>query len=155
RNRPREAQRLPKRQAGAQGQDACEAIARKQPRAEICRGQATTGGHGEQNCQRPGGSEEKSGEPIGNMLSTDGVENFPGWRECLMREFQRTDHSVLLGNTQPPLLAYPTAKADRVGYPENSQPVRPTVCLSVTSGVAYTYGYGDDKIGPTRCALIA
>jgi hypothetical protein len=30
---------------------------------------------------------------------------------------------------------------------------KPTVCLSVTSGVAYTYGYGDDKIGPTRCAL--
>src|SRR5262244_2648182 len=30
----------------------------------------------------------------------------------------------------------------------------PTVCLGVTSSVAYTYGYGDGRIGPTRCALI-
>jgi hypothetical protein len=31
---------------------------------------------------------------------------------------------------------------------------RPTVCLGVTSAVAYTYGCGDGRIGPTRCALI-
>ena len=30
----------------------------------------------------------------------------------------------------------------------------PTVCLGVTSVVAYTYGCGDGRIGPTRCALI-
>lgn len=32
--------------------------------------------------------------------------------------------------------------------------VIPTVCLGVTSAMAYTYGYGDGRIGPTRCALI-
>src|SRR5499427_6573649 len=31
---------------------------------------------------------------------------------------------------------------------------KPTVCLGVTSAVAYTYGYGDGRIGPTRCAVI-
>src|SRR5437660_5135197 len=31
---------------------------------------------------------------------------------------------------------------------------RPTVCLGVTSVVVYTYGYGDGRIGPTRCAVI-
>src|SRR5215467_5084275 len=36
-----------------------------------------------------------------------------------------------------------------------SMGLRPTVCLGVTSAVAYTYGYGDGRIGPTRCALIA
>ena len=30
----------------------------------------------------------------------------------------------------------------------------PTVCLYVTSLVASSYGYDDDKSGPTRCALI-
>jgi hypothetical protein len=30
----------------------------------------------------------------------------------------------------------------------------PTVCLDVTSLVAYSYGYDDGKNGPTRCALI-
>src|SRR5262249_41467987 len=30
----------------------------------------------------------------------------------------------------------------------------PTVCLGVTSSVAYTYGYDNGRIGPTRCALI-
>src|SRR5438128_976189 len=30
----------------------------------------------------------------------------------------------------------------------------PTVCLGVTSAVACTYGCGDDRIEPTRCALI-
>src|SRR5262245_15206987 len=32
--------------------------------------------------------------------------------------------------------------------------IKPTVCLGVTSSVAYTYGYDDGRIGPTRCALI-
>jgi hypothetical protein len=31
----------------------------------------------------------------------------------------------------------------------------PTVCLGVTSAVVYSNGYGDGRIGPTRCALIA
>src|SRR5947209_20604543 len=31
---------------------------------------------------------------------------------------------------------------------------RPTVCLGVTSAVVYTYGCGDGRIGPTRCAVI-
>src|SRR5499427_1864707 len=31
---------------------------------------------------------------------------------------------------------------------------KPTVCPGVTSSVAYTYGYDDGRIGPTRCALI-
>src|SRR5262245_13902761 len=30
----------------------------------------------------------------------------------------------------------------------------PTVCLGVTSAVACTYGCGDGRIEPTRCALI-
>ena len=30
----------------------------------------------------------------------------------------------------------------------------PTVCLYVTSWAASSYGYDDDKSGPTRCALI-
>src|SRR4030095_7888134 len=32
---------------------------------------------------------------------------------------------------------------------------KPTVCLGVTSSVAYTYGYDDGRIAPTHCALIA
>src|SRR5215813_6750556 len=32
---------------------------------------------------------------------------------------------------------------------------KPTVCLYVTSLVVNSYGYGDGRIGPTRCALIA
>src|SRR5262245_46736555 len=32
---------------------------------------------------------------------------------------------------------------------------KPTVCLGVTSSVAYTYGYGDGRSGPARCAVIA
>src|SRR6266446_9671235 len=31
---------------------------------------------------------------------------------------------------------------------------KPTVCLGVTSAMVYTYGCGDGRIGPTRCALI-
>src|SRR5262249_52711365 len=31
----------------------------------------------------------------------------------------------------------------------------PTVCLGVTSSVAYTYGYDNGRIGLTRCAVIA
>src|SRR5712671_1361302 len=31
---------------------------------------------------------------------------------------------------------------------------KPTVCLGVTSAVVYTYGCGDGRIAPTRCALI-
>ena len=30
---------------------------------------------------------------------------------------------------------------------------RPTVWFYITSAVAYTYGYGDGRIGPTRCAF--
>src|SRR5712691_4631784 len=32
---------------------------------------------------------------------------------------------------------------------------KPTVCLGITSAVVDTYGYGDGRIGPTHCALIA
>src|SRR5262245_55771150 len=33
-------------------------------------------------------------------------------------------------------------------------PNKPTVCLYVTSWVASSYGYDNDKSGPIRCALI-
>src|SRR6266851_286076 len=32
--------------------------------------------------------------------------------------------------------------------------LRPTVSLGVTSALVYTYGCGDGRIGPTRCAVI-
>src|SRR5712691_243451 len=50
----------------------------------------------------------------------------------------------------------PGSPSVRVNWEVIFQPfLRPTVSLGVTSAVAYTYGYGDGRIEPARCALIA
>src|SRR6266705_100175 len=36
----------------------------------------------------------------------------------------------------------------------NKDTATPTVSLGVTSALVYTYGCGDGRIGPTRCAVI-
>ena len=58
-----------------------------------------------------------------------------------------------------PLLA-PTLQSEHISLrvvlePDLPQVYIPTVSLDVTSAVACTYGCGNGRIGPTRCALIA
>src|SRR4029434_4245271 len=63
-------------------------------------------------------------------------------------------HGVSAGSKYECSLKSHSEKSDRFGAMMRSSST-PTVYLDVTSAVACTYGYGDGRIGPTRCAVIA